>query len=114
MITDAQSVKFCNQVLRPACDQLAGAMLLIQQTLNAWTAKQLGSSITATDDLIDDGAASGGLAPGSPDGRTPISGNDVNACIANMQTLLTAAAANGNAMALNVMKIAVNPVQQLT
>ena len=110
MITDIASVRYCNEQLRPAFDELAGSVLKIQSLLTQWLAKNLAATISNTSDLIDDGAAPGGSAPGSPDGRTPITGADVNAAIGFMGQIQSALAANDNAMLDNLFKIAVNPL----
>lgn len=109
MITDPNAVAFVNDVVRPAADRLAGIIPLLQSVLLQWNAKGLAATITNTSDLIDDGSATGGSAPNSPDGRTPITGADVVAMITNMQSIQANIQANSNAIVLNVMKIAVNP-----
>lgn len=79
MITNVQAVKFCNEHIRPLADTLASAQAQGNSVLAMWDAKGLGALIPNTTDVVMDGS--------DVDGRTQITGADVNTFIKVLQSL---------------------------
>jgi len=98
---------FCNTGVRPVANGLAGAVLRAQSFMAQWNAKGMAKLIPNTADSIDDGAALDGSSP--PDGRTPITGEDVNGLAAGIVQIMEVLEANNNALLNNLFKIATNP-----
>lgn len=108
MITDPQAVAFCNQSIRPLADLLAQGYIACKQINILFAAKGLAALIPNDPaQVVIDGAATAGGTPG--DGRTIITGADVNALLTIAAAWQATCEANGNALALQIGKIAVNP-----
>jgi len=100
MITDPQSVKFCNEEIRPLADSIARNFAVMQTILASWAAKGMAATIIDDSSVIADGSAA--------DGRTQITGADVCALIA-LATTLVGMGTGQNSAIPTVLKIAVNP-----
>ena len=101
-ITDPTAVLFCNTQVRPGADKTCQFYWWMKALKQQYLANpNLASLISSDASLVVDGSAQ--------DGRTPITGADVQAFLTNVNTFLTSLEAN-NAAILNVFaKIAVNP-----
>ncbi len=102
-ITNVEAIKFCNEQVRPFADQYGGLIFAAQKISDAWTAKGIGALVPNTADLLADGAVTG------PDGRTPISGAEINAFATNVAAFLASVNASSGAVKNAILKIAVNP-----
>jgi hypothetical protein len=100
VIDDPQVRTFCNEVVRPVCDTLASAKRQGNDILNTWDAKNLAKLIPNTADVIVDGSEA--------DGRTPITGADVNMLINILRGLGAELDSNSAAEINLIRKIAVN------
>lgn len=100
-ITDPGAILFCNEVVRPLADEVAQIYSSIQLFASLWAAKGMTTLIPndPTANIID-GATT--------DGRTPITGEDVNTMLALASTLITMATGTSGQMS-TVLKVAVNP-----
>lgn len=102
-ITDAAAIRFCNERIRPLADTIAKVYSQIQSIGLEYQSKNLGAVIP--DDptaIVQDSSVT------NNDGRTPISGHDVNQMLALVTDLL--AMANGETTKIpTVLKVAVNP-----
>ena len=92
-IDNPEAVKFCNEIIRPMCDLLATAKIRGDAATLAWRSKSLDKVIPATDDIIADGS--------EEDGRTPITGMDVNYLVGLLSSL-------GNALNTDIGKTTSN------
>lgn len=71
MIDTPQAIKFSNEYVRTLADQFAGAYALAQNFVALYYAKGLAAQFPDDDkEIVNDGA--------ERDGRTPITGHDVN------------------------------------
>jgi len=107
LLTDAPSVNFCNNQIRPFCDvygkAIQAAMLLDAQ----WNAK--GLSVSIPNDaavIIADGSQAGALP--QPDGRTSITGADVHNVMLDAEALIANVQANQGLIQSQIVKPAVN------
>lgn len=101
-ITNPEAVKFCNEKIRPVADRYAQLYWFAKIVLAEWNAGDLSTNVPNTSDVVVDGSAT--------DGRTPITGAQVNGIIANLQLLVNDLEAN-NELKLNALaQIAVNDV----
>jgi hypothetical protein len=102
-VTDPSAVLFCNGQVRPGADktmQFYWWMKALKQEYlaNPNLATLLPNDATA---LVVDGSAT--------DGRTPITGADVQLFLTNINTFITSLEANSSALLNNFAKISVNP-----
>lgn len=107
-VTDAGTIQFLNQYVRPLADLLAEAHTQAKLVCFLWEAKGYNALVPNDASTIDDGSMTGGAFPGSPDGRTPIVGSDVNNLIAIAAAFYQNNEANSNANIMQIGKIAVN------
>lgn len=102
MIDNPAAVRFCNERVRGVADTLGHAYKQAKIVLAYWGAKGVdGHFIAAPDQLVADGS--------QVDGRTPVTGGDVQALVALCAELVAAYEADGNAKLNRVLKVAVNP-----
>lgn len=102
-VTDASAINFVNVNIRPVADQVAQLQTTLAVTLAAWSAKGMAALIpNDATAVIEDGSPA--------DGRTSLTGVDVNAFIALLETLQGMASGQNSAMP-TVLKIAVNPLK---
>lgn len=74
-VEDPSAIRWCNELLRPACDQLAGALARIDQIL-----VDVRPDAKDMDALFP--AGGGPVADGAPaDGRTPVDADAVRALV---------------------------------
>jgi len=100
-ITDPQAVRFCNEKIRSAADNLAQAYNHANRVVNEWTSFGGVALIPndAGEDVIDGSAT---------DGRPPITGADVNNIINRLSERLTDYEAGGNAKLNTILRVAPN------
>lgn len=100
-ITNPQAVLYCNAVIRPLADRMMQLLRAAQLAESEFTAQGLNALIPNDASPIIDGSAT--------DGRTPITGGDVNILLANAQTYINTFTANSNLIQNQTLKVAVNP-----
>lgn len=101
-ITDVQAVAFCNNRIRPLADIYGSIYYRAKLMIAEFNSKGLASLIP------NDGLAT--VVDGSAvDGRTPITGADVNIFLSNMQALVTQLEATSNLLLNQSAKLWVNP-----
>ena len=101
-ITDPTAVSFCNGQVRVGADKTMQFYWWMKALKVMYLANPaLATLITNDASLIVDGSAQ--------DGRTPITGADVNAFLTNVNTFITSLEANSSAILSNFAKISVNP-----
>lgn len=90
-ITSPQDVRFCNEQVRVAANDLLRAYRRAEIALDAWFANGHNTSITnsATDNDVIDGSAQ--------DGRPIMTGADVHNLVTRLSELVTDMEASGNA-----------------
>lgn len=101
-ITDPTAVRFCNEQVRPAADRLVQLYWWLKAVKQEYIATPaLASSIPndATATVVDGSAT---------DGRTTITGADVQATLADLNSLITSLEATSSAMLNRFYKVAVN------
>lgn len=99
-IDDPVLVRACNEEIRPLADALARAHMKAKLVLANLQARGIA--------FPDDPAAF--VADGSPgDGRTPVSGADVNRLIRIAGGWMLGNEANDNEAAFAILRVAVNP-----
>lgn len=99
-IVDPTAVKFANETIRPAADRLVQLYWLAKNAQQQFTAKGLAALIPNDTSLVVDGAAT--------DGRTPITGFDVNVVLSYLGAFVTAMEATSSLELNQVGKVAVN------
>lgn len=104
-ITDPNAIAFINQRVRPLADLRAKLYFLSKITAAEFTAKGLSSTITNDSSVVNDGSQ----LPGG-DGRTSITGADVNVLLALTNADVTANEASSNLKLNQTLKVAVNTV----
>ena len=107
-INDPSAIKFSNENLRPLADTYAQFHKAAKEACFLWQAKGVNALIPNDPAVIvmDTAVAS---VQGGPDGRTIITGADLNALIGFAAGFVADNEANGNAKILLVGKVAVNP-----
>ena len=98
-INDPAAVRFSNEKIRVAADQLT-RYYLFKEVVDEWFATGMSSLITNTSDVIEDGSAT--------DGRNVITGIDATAIITRMMEVISDMEAASNAKLNTVNKVAVN------
>jgi hypothetical protein len=99
-ITDPNAVAFANTKIRPMADYLAGVFYDAQMVLDQWYATSMGDKFPVDGGDVVDGS--------DVDGRTPITGNDVQLFMSRLSELVTDYEANTNAKLNTVIKPSVN------
>lgn len=99
-ITDGSAVRFSNEQIRPACDKIMQFYWFCKELKVQFTAQGLGSLFPNDISVIVDGSPA--------DGRTSITGADVNVALANMTTIINLMEAGSNILLNQFGKIAVN------
>lgn len=101
-ITDPKAVRFCNEQIRPSCDKLTQFYWFIKAVKQEYLATPgLATAIpSSASEVVADGA--------DTDGRTQITGADVQAALTHLNTLIASLEANNAAMLNLFHKIAVN------
>ena len=99
-ITDPSAIAFSNTKIRPAADRLIQLYYWAKSAQSQFTAQSLGSLFPNDSSLVVDGAAT--------DGRTQITGFDVNVVLSYLGSFITAMEASSNLELNQVGKVAVN------
>jgi hypothetical protein len=99
-ITDPNAVSFANTKIRPMADHLASVFYEAQGVLDLWYATLQGDKFPVDGGTVMDGS--------DVDGRTPITGNDVQLFMSRLSELVTDYEASSNAKLNTVIKPAVN------
>lgn len=103
-ITTPQAVRFCNEKLRPACDSIISAIRTLRELRAEYVAHGIGPLVAGTSQLqqsvLVDGSAT--------DGRTPLTGYDVDLASGAAQAILDWADVAGAAHIAALTKPAVN------
>lgn len=102
-ITDPTAIGFSNEQIRPLADKLAQIYTQCKTIVNVWNAQSMGTVITNTSDIIEDGSGSGS------DTRNQITGADATNIITRAQEFITDYEEFTNAKLNTVLKVAVNP-----
>ncbi len=100
-ITDPTAIRFSNEKIRPAADELAQAYYKVKAIVDEWFAQSLGNVLTNTSDQVMDGA--------DIDGRPVITGINVNFMMNRMIELVDDYEAGNNAKLNTILQVAVNP-----
>lgn len=102
-ITDATAVLFCDTQIRPAADKLIQLYNIAKGIQGQFTAKGLAALLpNDAAQIVQDTATT------AADGRTPITGFDVNATISALNAFIAMIEANTNTVYNQVGKVAVN------
>lgn len=99
-IDDPEVVRLCNEKARTLADAAARYYYAAKAFVNEWDATGMGSKIPATADPVIDGSAT--------DGRTPITGADVNNLKNHVDTMIADLEATGKQKLDILLKIEVN------
>lgn len=99
-IVDTSAIKFSNEQMRPVADMLMKVYWLSKAAAADWTAKGFGTLIPNDSSPMSDGAGT--------DGRTPITGADLNVLLAHMATFVTDFEATSAIKRNQINKVAVN------
>ena len=102
-INDAQAIRFSNEEMRKFADLLSGAYQQAKAIQIKWVAEGIAAKFPNTTDAVDDGAAI--------DGRTIITGSDINNLKATADALVTLLEQNGLEHQITVVRCSVNPRQ---
>lgn len=99
-IVDPQSITFVNTQVRPLADRVSQMYWFAKSVLQQFNANGLASTITNDTSVVVDGAA--------VDGRTVLTGADVNVFLSLMQGIVTNFEATSNLQLNQISKPAVN------
>jgi hypothetical protein len=99
-ITDPNAVAFSNLKIRPMADHLASVFYQAQIVLDLWNGTLMGDKFPVEGGTVEDGS--------DVDGRTPITGNDVQLFMSRLSELVTDYEASSNAKLNTVVKPSVN------
>ena len=99
-ITDPEAVRFANEKVRTLADAATAYYYAATAFLNEWNATGMATKIPNTADPIIDGAAT--------DGRTIITGADVNGLKSHVDTMVSDLEVNTNLKLDILLKIEVN------
>lgn len=99
-ITNPQAVRFCNEQARTLADAAAAYYWKAKSVLAEWNSTGMSSLLPNTSDPVIDGSAT--------DGRTVITGANVNGLINHVQAMVADLEANSNAKLNILMRIEVN------
>lgn len=100
-IDNSQAVKFCNERVRQAADRFAQLYWWSKIVAQEWTAQGIGALIPNDASIVIDGSAT--------DGRSVLTGIDVNLLAARVSEFIALLEANANAKLNQIHKVAVNP-----
>lgn len=103
-ITNPQAVRFSNERLHVACDRIISGIRTLRELNAEWSGQNLAPLFAGTQELLDATVADGSAT----DGRTPLTGYDVNLAASAAQALLTWADGDGAASVAALTKPAVN------
>lgn len=101
-IIDPTAVAFSNAKIRPIADKFMKLYWFAKATSSEWTAKNMSALIPNDSSLVVDGSA--------VDGRTPITGGDINILLAHLNTFIADLEATTNLKRNQINKVAVNPL----
>lgn len=104
-ITDPNAIAFINQRMRPIADMRIKLHYVSKIAAAEFTAKGLSATITNDSQVVNDGSQ----AP-TGDGRTSITGADVNVLLALMNADIATLEASSNLKLNQTIKVAVNTV----
>lgn len=99
-ITNPEAVRFCNERARTLADKAAAYFYAAQAFEDEWDATDMGTKIPNTSDVVIDGSAT--------DGRSPITGANVNGLHGHVATMIADLEANDNAKLNILLQIEVN------
>lgn len=99
-ITNPEAVRFSNEKARTLADVATRYYYAAKAFANEWDATDMGTKIPAAADLVIDGSAT--------DGRTPITGQDVNNLKNHVDTMVADLEAAGNQKLNVLLQIEVN------
>jgi len=99
-ITNPTGIKFSNEKIRRAADQLAKCYYFAKSLVDEWYSTNMGSIITVDGGTIEDGSET--------DGRNVITGNDATNVVVRCTELIADFEANNKAKLNTVNKVAVN------
>lgn len=99
-ITNPEAVRFANEKVRTLADAATKYYYAGKAFTNEWDATDMGSKIPNTADTIIDGAA--------VDGRTPITGANVNGLKGHVDAMIADLEAGGNTKLNILLQIEVN------
>lgn len=99
-ITDPEAVRFANEKARTLADAATRYYYAAKSFLNEWDATGMGTKISDAADTIVDGSA--------VDGRTPITGADVNGLKSHVDTMVADLEAAANTKLNILLQIEVN------
>lgn len=99
-ITDPNAIKFSNEQMRPIADRFMQLYWAAKQAAADWTSKGLGALITNDASAVADGSAT--------DGRTQITGADLNVLLSHLNTFVADLEASSNLKRNQIQKVAVN------
>ena len=99
-ITDPAAIAFSNNQIRPSADRYMSTYWWAKQLVADWTSKGLSSLFPNDSSVVVDGAAT--------DGRTVITGADVNIIVSHVSALITDLEASSNLKRNQIQKVAVN------
>ena len=101
-ITNAQAVKFANEEIRTAANDLAQLYYRCKRVYQEWTALSMSSLLTnSADNTVIDGSAT--------DGRPVITGADANNIINRVSEIITLMEDSSSAKLNTVLKVAPQP-----
>ncbi len=99
-ITNPEAVRFANEKARTLADAATKYYYAAKAFLNEWDATGMGVKFPNTADMIVDGSAT--------DGRTPITGANVNGLKGHVHTMVADLEAGGNVKLNILLQIEVN------
>src|ERR1700732_3921277 len=102
-IVDPNAVAYSNNPIRPLSDRFMQLYWACKSASSDWTAKSLATLIPNDISPMIDGAVT--------DGRTQITGGDINVLLAHMNTLIADFEATSNLKRNQIGKVAVNPTK---
>jgi hypothetical protein len=97
-ITNVQAVAFCNERVRVAANKFAALYWWCKEVSEDWTAQGVGALIPNDASVLIDGSAT--------DGRSVITGADVNALAARVGEFVALLEANSNTKLNQICKVA--------
>lgn len=102
---NAQAIAFDNNYARRGADAVVSAYLTMKRVVQVWTGQNIAAVIPSDTNLIQDGAT---VASGTADGRPPVTNQQINILIANLNTLIGQFEANSNLILNQMLQVSVN------
>ena len=99
-ITNPEAVRFSNEKIRTLADLATRYYYAAKSVANEWGATGMNTKIPSTSDLIADGS--------DVDGRSPITGANINGLIGHAEEMIADLEANGNQRLNILLQIEVN------